>query len=136
MERDPLADASGSEHAPSAWNRSRQRVGNADQEAMMRALVRVMCGVAVLLLAAQGAWAGKGAALAGRVVDQKGDAIVGAMVRVASRAGVERLATTAKDGTYALDGVAAGSYLVEVSALGFRAETREDVRLDEGASAS
>jgi len=70
----------------------------------MRTLVRVMCVAAALMLAAGGAWAGKGAALAGKVVDQKGDAIVGANVRVASRSGAERLATTAKDGTYSLDG--------------------------------
>lgn len=98
----------------------------------MRAIVRVVCVAAALLLVAQGALASAGAALTGRVTDPSGAAVAGARVRVVSRAGGERIATTSREGAFEVSGLPAGAYLVEVSALGFRSEVREAVDLTAG----
>lgn len=99
----------------------------------MRALRQAVCLVAAVLMVAPCAWA-KGTSLAGRVLDANGAAVAGAAVRVASRAGTVRVATTSKEGAFEVEGLPEGTYFVEVTALGFRAETRENVEVSAGAS--
>ena len=101
----------------------------------MRMLKRLVGVVAAVAMLAPAVWAG-GATLSGRVVDPDGAAVAGAMVRVASRAGTVRVATTSKEGAFEVGGLPDGTYLVEVSALGFRTETREDVEVAGGGAAT
>lgn len=93
----------------------------------MKTMMRSICVAAAVALAAPGALAAppKGGSISGRVVDQAGDAVAGATVRAASRSGTSRVAATSRDGAFELSGLAPGAYLVEVSAPGFRTETRE-----------
>jgi vitamin B12 transporter len=91
----------------------------------MKKLLVVLC---LITLAAPAALAAGRGVVSGKVTDAAGDAVAGATVRVVSRSGVGRAAATDRDGAYSIDGLVAGAYLVEVSALGFRTETRE-VRL-------
>lgn len=78
------------------------------------------------------ALAGDGAKISGKVSDPTGAAVRGATVRVVSRSGAERVAATSRDGEFDVANLPAGDYLVEVSALGFRTETRSDVEVVDG----
>ncbi len=96
----------------------------------------VRCCVALMLSAAVCAPAAAqigGGALAGQVVDQAGAAIAGATVTItAVGTKLSRTATTGLEGTYAVTGLAPGTYRVEIEADGFRPLTREGIRLATG----
>ena len=98
----------------------------------MKRLLVVLC---LIGMAAPAALAAERGTVSGKVTDMAGDAVAGATVRVVSRSGAGRAATTDRDGRFSVDGLVAGRYLVEVAALGFRTETRE-VRVGDGAAGS
>lgn len=92
----------------------------------------------VLLTLALGAMplAAQTGTVAGRVTDQSsGQAVAGARVVVTGTAG-GGTATTSNDGSYRVAGLGAGTYMVAVSAIGFRAARMEGVQVDPGASAT
>jgi hypothetical protein len=69
-------------------------------------------------------------AIGGTVSDAKGDVIKGATVTVTNKAtGIERTAVTNDEGAYKLDFLAAGRYVVKVSASGFGEVTSDNVEL-------
>jgi outer membrane receptor protein involved in Fe transport len=62
--------------------------------------------------------AGRGA-ISGRVVDPDAAAVEGALVRVTSSNGLERVAVTERDGSFEFEGLPVGDWLLEVRAQGF-----------------
>jgi hypothetical protein len=74
-----------------------------------------------------------GASLSGRVVDQAGSAVPGAMVTV-SETGTNRsrTAVTDADGVYTVPSLAPGGYRIRVELSGFRTLTRDGIRLSTG----
>ncbi|HXM36324.1 MAG TPA: carboxypeptidase regulatory-like domain-containing protein, partial [Pyrinomonadaceae bacterium] len=75
-----------------------------------------------------------GGRIEGKVTDPKGAAIAGATIRVIDPANNQTFtATTDNQGNYKVEGLAAGTYTVVVSAKGFGDGRVETVKLDEGA---
>jgi len=73
---------------------------------------------------------GSGISLSGTVVDKDGGVIPGATVVVKNKATNETLTlVTNREGTYAIPGMAAGTYTVTVSLQGFKTLVHDDVRL-------
>ncbi len=75
-------------------------------------------------------------ALQGSVVDPSGKAIQGAVITATNAADVNRSAITATDGKFAIDGLPAGAYTVEISATGFAAQVQHDVAIASGSTAN
>jgi vitamin B12 transporter len=75
------------------------------------------------------ATASSGAKLHGRVVDQSGAVVEGAIVRLSSREGLQWSVVTDEKGLYRFDQLKAGSYLLEVEAPGLRRHI-ESLRLE------
>ena len=76
--------------------------------------------VAVLALCSFTAFAQRASgSLRGQVVDEFGGLIVGATIRVADARGVEKTATTDREGAYIVAGLAPGVYTVRATAPGF-----------------
>jgi iron complex outermembrane receptor protein len=71
-------------------------------------------------------------AIAGRVTDEAGQPVAGALVMVQAQGGPRRGAQVEGDGRYRVAGLPAGAYLVRVQAIGFRSAERPDVRLAAG----
>jgi hypothetical protein len=62
----------------------------------------------------------------GRVTDPQGAAVSSATVTLSAPAGTSpRTATTSEDGTFSFDGIAAGSYVLQVESPGFQRATRQ-----------
>jgi outer membrane receptor protein involved in Fe transport len=77
------------------------------------------------------------AELRGRVTDEQGAALPGAVVQVRHQeSGVFRRASTTADGSYYLSGVAPGPYELSVEHEGFKRTSRRDVRLEVGKTAT
>lgn len=76
-----------------------------------------------------------GATVAGRVTDERGANVPGAEVRLRSRAGIRLFARTDDAGVYAFNGLAAGEYILEVTARGFAVMTSEELRVERGQKA-
>ena len=75
-----------------------------------------------------------GGRIEGKVTDPKGAAIVGAAITIIEEAtGQSYTAVTDEQGRYKIEGLAAGTYAVAISAKGFSQVRKEAVRLDEGA---
>ena len=73
------------------------------------------------------------AAVTGSVMDPAGNAVQNAAVSVTSDQNrAVRQATTAADGRFAVTGLAAGAYTVEVAATGFSTESRKGLELAAG----
>src|SRR6266566_7996421 len=80
---------------------------------------------------------GAGGRIEGKVTDQKGAAVVGAIVTVTDPVSNQSFrATTDSEGRYKVEGVPAGTYLVAVSAKGFSEARREEVKVQDGATAT
>src|SRR5229473_1203125 len=80
---------------------------------------------------------GAGGSIEGRVTDPKGAVVSGAAVTVTDPATNQtRSAVTNDQGRYKIEGLIAGTYTVTISAKGFANARREDVKVDEGATAT
>lgn len=90
----------------------------------MKAIVRILSLAMVVALMGPAARAADNR-FGGAVKDASGAAIAGAVVRVVSRSGFERVTTSGRDGTFAIEELPEGAYLVEVSAPGFRRSVLE-----------
>src|SRR5689334_14170975 len=79
-----------------------------------------------------------GGNLAGTVTDPKGSVIAGATVTVLDAAGnqVHAPVTTNDQGRFKLEGLPAGTYVLVFKAAGFKEARREQVRIEEGKSAT
>ncbi|MGA8109731.1 MAG: TonB-dependent receptor, partial [Acidobacteriaceae bacterium] len=73
--------------------------------------------------------------LQGSVLDPSGKAIQGAAVAVTNGAQISRSAISGTDGRFAVAGLPAATYTVEVSATGFATQVRHDVAIGAGATA-
>lgn len=71
-----------------------------------------------------------GTAIKGHIVDAKGAAVSGAMVRLSSRNGPQDSAKTNSNGDYEFRIVPAGDYIIEVTAPGFAATASEQIHID------
>jgi iron complex outermembrane receptor protein len=94
---------------------------------------RVLLGVALLLAAAIGAQA-QTARVTGTVVDESGGVVPGATVTLAGDAG-RHTTTTGPEGAYTFENVAAGTYRVTVTLLGFAEGTSDDLVVSSGDAA-
>jgi vitamin B12 transporter len=83
----------------------------------------------ILLIAATTAAANTGAQLHGRVVDQSGAVVQGAIVRLSSREGMQWSVVTDEKGVFRFEQLKAGNYLLEVEARNFRRQV-ESLRLE------
>jgi hypothetical protein len=99
-----------------------------------RRLMPVCFWMAVLLAVAVDASPQIGmCTLVGRVVDQAGEPVPGATVTAtASNTRLTRTVTTDQNGNYAVPGLVPDSYQVRIQLSGFRALTREGLRLSTG----
>ncbi len=68
----------------------------------------------------------------GRVIDEQGSNVVGALVFLSSREGITFRATTDGDGVFEFRDLPAGSYLIEVKAKGFSPFTGEETKIQKG----
>jgi iron complex outermembrane receptor protein len=84
--------------------------------------------------AAQGANQAPAGRIAGRVTDQRGDAISGARVAVAADNQTPHITTTDQDGRFAFAALPAGDYELRVTAAGFSVHTQR-VTVGNGSSA-
>ena len=75
-----------------------------------------------------------GAAIHGMVTDPDGALVPGATVTVTAATGKAQIATSKSDGTYAVRGLAPGTYIVTVAAQGFAVFVKEGVKLTAGAN--
>src|SRR5206468_10057079 len=77
-----------------------------------------------------------GGEITGAVTDQAGAAVPGATVTVSSGAnGQQRVVLTTADGIYAAPGLAPGEYRVDVVLAGFKAVSRDGIRIATGEKA-
>ena len=73
------------------------------------------------------------ASIEGQVVDQHGAVIAGVKIVARNSAiGVERVTTSDSDGRYQLAALPVGDYTVEVTAVGFKQQVIEDLRIEVG----
>ncbi|MGH9971434.1 MAG: TonB-dependent receptor [Pyrinomonadaceae bacterium] len=72
------------------------------------------------------------ATIKGATTDEHGAPIMGAEVRLGSRAGVGLFALTDQKGRYEFTGLQPGSYILEVAAQGFAALTSDEIHLERG----
>jgi hypothetical protein len=101
-----------------------------DARPVLRALSFLALAVVPAVLAGQGVTT---AAVQGRVVGEDGSPIVGARVHVVNIADGRRWEVASRpDGRFLIEGVAVGSYRVEVRALGFSAAARDGIVLTLG----
>jgi hypothetical protein len=68
----------------------------------------------------------------GQVKDQFGGVLVGATVTALNAAGVAKTATTGDDGTYTINGLEPGTYMVRVTSAGFAQFETPDVEVASG----
>src|SRR6266550_5803271 len=80
---------------------------------------------------------GAGGRIEGKVTDPKGAAVAGAIVTVADPVSNQNFrASTDSEGRYKVEGVPPGIYLVVVSAKGFSEARRDEVKVQDGATAT
>lgn len=103
---------------------------------IQRNITRVFLTVALNLCALTVSAQQQPGALRGRVLDERGDLIVGARVAVRSATGVERVTATDGGGRYTVSGLEPGKYLVRVSAPGFAVYENPDLEVAVGQIAS
>ncbi len=96
-----------------------------------RALNAFTTGVFALLLSTI-TFAQASTSLQGTITDERGGKIVGAEVRLRSRAGAQLNTTTDKNGGFEFTGVQSGEYLIEVRASGFVSFTSDEIILERG----
>ena len=70
----------------------------------------------------------------GHVTDQRNANVAGAEVRLHSRSGVELLAVTDDDGSYAFKEVSPGDYVLEIKANGFSGYASSEIHVRRGQS--
>jgi hypothetical protein len=95
----------------------------------------------VLTLAILGASVGvalaAGGQITGTVTDPKGAVVAGAAITVTDPVSNQKFtATTDQQGRYKVEGLPAGTYILTVSAKGFGDLRRENIKVEEGASAA
>jgi hypothetical protein len=99
-----------------------------------RKMVRTMCIAVVLIWAGVAAVAAQSTTgtLRGQVADPSGAGISGATVLATNESGDSKGATTNKEGTYEIAGLAAGKYKIDVIAPGFAMLSKTDIVLTGG----
>lgn len=109
---------------------------NRDAAALWRrATVALVCLIA-LLFSGMSALYGQSntGSIQGTVVDQAGKAVRGAGIAVTGALQSQRTTFTGADGKFAVNGLPAGTYSVQVSATGFATQTRNIVNVAAGAA--
>src|SRR5687768_8189713 len=88
-----------------------------------------------VLLIVNSAWAPaqeNAGALGGQIIDEQGAVIVGTTVSIFDSKGVEKTARTNDEGSFRIDGLAAGRYTVRVAADGFAPYENSEVDISTG----
>ncbi|HKC63190.1 MAG TPA: TonB-dependent receptor plug domain-containing protein, partial [Pyrinomonadaceae bacterium] len=75
-----------------------------------------------------------GAAITGRVKDERGAVVKDAEVRLRSRTGIKLSARSDENGVYGFNGLAPGDYILEVAARGFAVQSSEELHIERGQS--
>ena len=102
-----------------------------------KSLVLQAVALCILLLAGSVSALGQGAngSILGEVTDSSGATVAGASVIITNNGtGAQQKATTGGSGQYQFPGLPAGSYKIETTAKGFKAEVRPSIDLTVGAS--
>ncbi len=76
----------------------------------------------------------KAGSMQGTVIDPQGQPVKGAAVVVADSALVQRTAVSAADGKFTVNGIAPGTYTLEISATGFATQVKRGVVVAPGAA--
>jgi outer membrane receptor protein involved in Fe transport len=92
----------------------------------MNRLFRIGAVCCLALLMAVPVWAASTGKIAGRVLDESGEAVIGANVQVTE---LQMGATVDADGNYHILGVVPGSYTVRITCVGYAAQTYKDVKV-------
>lgn len=92
--------------------------------------------VVLSLICGSSALAQSAPSISGRVTDQQNASVAGAEIRLRSRGGIQRFATSDTNGAYSFGNVAPGDYTLEVRASGFAAFTSMELKLTRGQSLS
>src|ERR1700759_3590289 len=103
-----------------------------------RLLLATVFAVALSLSLAAAAATAAGGTVAGTVTDPKGAVVVGATVTVTDAAGAQAHAPVQTDaqGHYKIEGLPAGTYVVVVSAAGFKDARREQLIVEDDKTAA
>ena len=104
----------------------------------LRKLMWICVNVVCLIIASSAllAWAGTASSISGQALDASGGAVAGARVSVTNLAsGAVVQTTTGPDGTFSVNGLAAGSYQVAIQKTGFDV-FKQRVSLQAGQSAT
>jgi hypothetical protein len=99
---------------------------------MRERLQRLLAASAIILVFGLTAFAQTSGSIAGAVADANGAVVPNATVRVTGVSGQQYTVVTAENGTYKVPNVAAGQYIVEVSAPNFKRTVVENVKVDVG----
>ncbi|HLX13372.1 MAG TPA: carboxypeptidase regulatory-like domain-containing protein, partial [Bacteroidota bacterium] len=94
----------------------------------MKTFYRLLYCILVLIAISAAAFAGNSGKIVGKVVDEKNQPIIGAIIQVL---GTQRGASTDIDGKYEIIGVAVGSYSVRASGLDYDTVTATDVKVND-----
>lgn len=88
---------------------------------IIAALVLLACGASAFAQTSKGF-------VTGNIVDPQGAAIGGATIKITNTGtGISRETVSALDGTFRVDAIDPGNYIIEVSQTGFKTVTRENV---------
>jgi iron complex outermembrane receptor protein len=106
-----------------------------EKSALSRFLVQCVLTMLLLVIAgasSPGAYASADSAIRGRVTDESGARVAGALVRLRSRSVVALIERTDRQGAYAFEHLGTGDYVLEVLAEGFATQTSERLHLAPG----
>jgi|CXWL01.1.fsa_nt_gi hypothetical protein len=98
----------------------------------MRKFTKIVLAIAALLIAQVAIHAQTTGSIAGSVTDPNGSVVPGASVKIKGDAGQEFSVVTNDTGSFRVPAVSSGSYVVTISAAGFKTSTVKNVKVDIG----